>query len=134
MTTMTETPGRHAGGMHRYSDADVAGVCQAAAVALTQIQSRAGEAAATGPFAALDPDLADAAVEAVRRARSGTTPREHHEQWARGLREQGWQHGPRDPAAKTHPGLLPYSELPAAQRDRDRMFLAIVTALTDVFP
>jgi hypothetical protein len=69
-------------------------------------------------------------VDGVRVARSGTTPREHHNNWVREMRALGWTYGPKDPAAKTHPNIRDYNELSQEQKDKDRLFLAIVTALT----
>jgi ryanodine receptor 2 len=44
-----------------------------------------------------------------------------HENWAMQRRGEGWTYGPeRDDARKTHPDLLPYSELPEAEREYDR--------------
>lgn len=44
-----------------------------------------------------------------------------HERWARTRAEQGWQPGPdRDDAAKVHPDLVPWDELPPARRQIDR--------------
>lgn len=44
-----------------------------------------------------------------------------HEAWARLRIEQGWQYGPvRDDAGKRHPCLVPYDELPEAEKEYDR--------------
>jgi ryanodine receptor 2 len=44
-----------------------------------------------------------------------------HEVWARRRLGEGWTHGPvRDDAAKTHPCLIPYAELPESEKDYDR--------------
>ena len=44
-----------------------------------------------------------------------------HDTWARGRMDQGWTYGPaRDDAAKKHPCLVPYAELPESERDYDR--------------
>lgn len=53
------------------------------------------------------------AVEAVARR--------VHEAWARLRIAQGWQYGPvRDDGGKLHPGLVPYDELPEAEKEYDR--------------
>lgn len=50
-----------------------------------------------------------------------TVARRVHEAWARLRVAQGWQYGPvRDDAGKRHPGLVPYDELPEAEKDYDR--------------
>ena len=44
-----------------------------------------------------------------------------HEVWAQTRIAQGWSYGPeRDDAAKKHPCLIPYEELPEAEREYDR--------------
>ena len=42
-----------------------------------------------------------------------------------------WQHGPvKDEAAKTHPDLVPFDQLPEHEKQKDRLFMAIVRALS----
>ena len=61
---------------------------------------------------ALDPSL-NALVEALAE--------NVHDTWARGRMDQGWTYGPaRDDAAKKHPCLVPYADLPESERDYDR--------------
>lgn len=44
-----------------------------------------------------------------------------HEVWAKERLHQGWSHGPaRDDAAKKHPGLVPYDQLPESEKEFDR--------------
>lgn len=44
-----------------------------------------------------------------------------HDVWAATRLAQGWTHGPaRDDAAKRHPCLVPYAELPEAEKEYDR--------------
>ena len=44
-----------------------------------------------------------------------------HEVWAASRMAEGWIYGPRrDDELKTHPGLVPYEELPESERDYDR--------------
>ena len=55
---------------------------------------------------------------------------EHHDNWWRDKHEAGWKYGPvRDSAAKTHPGMVPYSEMESYQRKKKPLFRAIVMAL-----
>jgi RyR domain-containing protein len=43
------------------------------------------------------------------------------------MQERGWRWGAvKDPQQRTHPNLLPYSELPPAEREKDSLFKAIV--------
>jgi ryanodine receptor 2 len=44
-----------------------------------------------------------------------------HDVWAAERIAQGWTYGPaRDDAAKTHPCLVPYAELPEKEKEFDR--------------
>lgn len=44
-----------------------------------------------------------------------------HDTWARGRLDQGWTYGPaRDDAAKKHPCLVPYADLPESEKAYDR--------------
>lgn len=44
-----------------------------------------------------------------------------HDVWAARRIDEGWRYGPRrDDERKTHPGLVPYSELPESEKDYDR--------------
>lgn len=55
------------------------------------------------------------------------TPEESHENWCLNKREAGWRYGEdKDPEEKTHPCLVGYEELPAAQRAKDALFGATV--------
>lgn len=72
-------------------------------------------------------------VDGVRNALSGArTPRENHENWRRRRHADGWRHGDvRDDDAKTHPAMVDYDDLPADQRRKNTLFLAVVAALAD---
>jgi hypothetical protein len=44
-----------------------------------------------------------------------------HDLWALKRMREGWRYGPcRSDTARTHPDLVPYSELPLAEQDYDR--------------
>ena len=44
-----------------------------------------------------------------------------HDSWAALRRSQGWSYGPvRDDAARKHPCLVPYDELPEEEKEFDR--------------
>lgn len=59
-----------------------------------------------------------------------TTPRQSHEAWAAYKVAEGWIYGPeKDVERRTHPQLVAYDDLPAAQRVKDELFRAIVLAL-----
>jgi DNA-binding transcriptional MerR regulator len=60
------------------------------------------------------------------------TAEQSHELWVDRMHHDGWIHGEvKDPVRKTHPTLLPWSELPPEQQLKDRLFIAIVRALSD---
>jgi hypothetical protein len=121
--------------MYRYSDERVARACWAALDVMNDAQGPPWAAVPFAPFDALSPAEQDVVVEGVRAARRGATPRELFGMWAAARRKLGWGWGPlKDEALRTHPNLVPYDELPAPQRDKDKVFLAIVTAMTDVTP
>lgn len=61
---------------------------------------------------------------------SAPTPEAKHEQWCADKRDDGWTYGPvKNPAAKVHDCLLPYAELPAAQKVKDALFRAVALAV-----
>jgi hypothetical protein len=106
---------------------DVARVCHEANRAL---QLLAGEV--VSPKWDLAPDWQrSSALEGVEAARAGETPEQLHESWCDYKRAEGWTYGlVKDEETRTHPCLVPYDELPPAQQRKDRVFGAIVTALT----
>jgi hypothetical protein len=60
---------------------------------------------------------------------STLTPEESHQQWATSKLADGWKYGPvKDADAKTHPLLVPYSELPFHDRLKDYLRVAIIDA------
>lgn len=47
-----------------------------------------------------------------------------HEHWCREKKEEGWRYGPqKDPHMKTNPSLVPWEELPEAEREKNREFI-----------
>lgn len=74
----------------------------------------------------------ESAMNGVRAALAdpGMTPERSHAGWTAEKVAAGWIYGPvKDPGTKQHPCLVPYSELPGAQRTKDALFLAVVNAL-----
>jgi len=52
-----------------------------------------------------------------------------HKSWMDFKKADGWKYGPiKDPEAKEHPCMLPYSDLPISQRMKDYIFAAVVKA------
>lgn len=69
------------------------------------------------------------ALAGVTAALSGKGPIEMHAAWSADKVKDGWVYGPvKDAAAKTHPCLVDYADLPEEQRVKDRLFLAVVFA------
>ena len=59
------------------------------------------------------------------------TAEQNHQGWMDRLIADGWRYGPvKDERAKTHPLLLPFGGLPEEAKQKDRLFIAIVRALT----
>jgi len=115
--------------MHRYTDMQVAETCHGA---FTGLQSATQDDFPSPPFLYLHRDLKEAAAEGVRRARAGgvLSAREHHQQWKGFMEARGWTLGPRDPEERTHPDLVDWEALPHEEQVKDRLFIAIVIALT----
>ena len=59
------------------------------------------------------------------------TPADQHAVWLADKIAAGWRYGSlRSEAIKEHPCILPYDQLPQAQRVKDSLFQAIVKAMT----
>lgn len=64
----------------------------------------------------------------------GATPEEQHVAWMNDKIADGWVYGEvKDTAAKTHPCLVPYPDLPWEQRAKDRIYIAVVRAFAAEF-
>ena len=49
----------------------------------------------------------------------------NHDIWAQQRMREGWTYGPqRDDAAKQHPDLVPYDQLPESEKEYDRKMAA----------
>ncbi len=58
------------------------------------------------------------------------TPEQLHQNWLDKKRADGWSYGPvKNSLKKEHPCCVPYWDLPAKQRVKDKLFLAVVKAL-----
>lgn len=61
-------------------------------------------------------ELSEELVDLTERLAENT-----HDVWAAQRMSEGWTYGPqRDDVAKTHPCLVPYSELPESEKEYDR--------------
>lgn len=59
-------------------------------------------------------------------------PSASHEAWLNEKRLDGWKYGKvKDAGLKEHPCFVPYNELPAEQKTKDELFIAVVHS---VFP
>jgi DNA-binding transcriptional MerR regulator len=64
-------------------------------------------------------------------ASPGRTPEQNHQGWYERMIADGWTHGQvKDTEAKTHPDLVPFDQLPEHEQQKDRLFIAIVQALS----
>lgn len=60
-------------------------------------------------------------------------PSAQHEAWFKDKQADGWKYGPvKNPDIKEHPCMVPYTDLPLEQRQKDYLFRAIVRGLTDL--
>lgn len=55
-----------------------------------------------------------------------------HDRWVKERIAAGWRPGPKDPAAKTTPYLVPFDQLPADIAEYDRMFVRAIPSLLAV--
>ena len=71
----------------------------------------------------------EGAIKGAEHALAGGTPEASHELWMASRIAEGWTYAPvKDFAAKTSPCLIPYGELPEAQRRKDALFQSVVRA------
>lgn len=106
---------------------DIAQVCHEANRALQLIN---GEDVVSPVWEEAPDWQKESAIDGVKKALSGLTPVELHENWSNVRRADGWVYGPvKDEVAKTHHCLVPYEQLPASQQLKDHLFSSIVHTL-----
>ena len=70
------------------------------------------------------------AINGVEGALRGNTPEQSHENWLAEKERTGWTYGPvKDPAKKEHPCMVPYTDLPEAQKKKDALYVTTVMAM-----
>jgi hypothetical protein len=70
------------------------------------------------------------AVEGVEKRLAGEGPEQLHESWCAAKVRDGWKAGPvKDAEKKEHPCLVPYDQLPEAQKRKDHLFASTVTEM-----
>jgi RyR domain len=73
----------------------------------------------------------DSAIQGVRYALANPAApaSAQHDAWLADKERDGWKFGPvKDPEKKEHPCFVPYEQLPAEQKIKDYLFMAVVTA------
>jgi len=112
-----------------YTDEEVARVVHEANRALQAVD---GDECPSPPWASEDPAVRALTVRGVGLVwRYGLSPEALHDAWCAGKRAQGWTYGEvKSSAARTHPCLVPYRQLPERQQAKDRLLRAIAVALT----
>lgn len=65
-----------------------------------------------------------------RLANPNSSPSEQHESWLDAKAVDGWKYGPvKDVEKKEHPCFVPYAALPAEQKAKDALFIAVVDGM-----
>lgn len=106
---------------------EIAQVCHEAVRALQRIY---GEQV-NFPWENLNKEMRDSVQEGVTGVMNGNTPEQSHQSWCANRVANGWVYGEvKDFAKKTHPNLVPYEDLSDGQKMKDKLFTAIVNAMT----
>ena len=81
------------------------------------------------PFARREKDFREQFIEVVTREcglEQFTSPEEAHKSWMQAYLANGWVYGEKyDQEHRTHPDLVPFEELPKAERDKDAVFIVL---------
>lgn len=78
-------------------------------------------------------EVRDSAINGVQfnQANPEATPEQTHENWLKVKEAEGWVYGEvKDVVAQTHPCMVPYDQLPDAQKKKDEIFQTIVKLLS----
>lgn len=86
------------------------------------------------PWAEAEPWQRESAIQGVRFALANPSAGDsaQHDAWMADKLRDGWVYGSvKDSVVKTHPCLVSFVDLPLDQQAKDRLFRAVVKALTD---
>ena len=123
---------QQAGAEHGIDVERIAHVCHEANRAL-QVTSPAHNGDVSPHFMEAPEWMVQSGLSGVEEALSGKTPEQLHEAWCAYKTSEGWVFGDaKDASKKTHPCLVSYADLPADQRIKDKVFHAIVNAMSEV--
>ena len=81
------------------------------------------------PWEEVGPEIQKSAIYGVQflLANPDATPESQHESWRAQKIADGWVYGKdKSFTSKTHPCLVPYAELPQAQKVKDYLFQAVI--------
>lgn len=81
------------------------------------------------PWEQASPDIVKNAMQGVlfRMTNPLSTPKDMHANWVKDKVRAGWVYGEvKDAERMTHPCIVPYDQLPQAQRTKDNLFMAVV--------
>ena len=77
--------------------------------------------------------MKDSSIEAVkwRLFNPDASVSAQHDRWMNEKKADGWKHGrAKNGVKKTHPMMVPYSDLPEVERRKDALVNAVIDALT----
>ena len=75
----------------------------------------------------------DSCIAGVHGVLTGNTPEQSHESWLAEKERTGWRYGPvKDPDRKEHPCIMPYQDLPEAQRRKDHGYIRVVSTMAQM--
>ena len=74
------------------------------------------------------------AVKGIFGVLKGNNPEQSHESWLAEKKLTGWKYGPvKNEETKEHPCFVPYSELPEAQKVKDKLYVQTARALLEAY-
>jgi len=111
---------------------DIARVCHDT---IRAIQVITGDPLPAPPWESAGQEMRESTIASVQAVLGGASAEELHAHWCRRKAARGWRRGEfKSEEAKTHPGLVPFADLPESERVKDRVFGAIVAAMSGENP